>query len=173
MSGSLVKLAGWSLWDLARRIVRLDAEHVVEHAALVGRELILVAGGVEHGGPLIEWDGTEIAKGIGHHCAAVWRQHGHAACGVVDLHALLWRKALKHLGTGEAAVPLVDGELINAMELLEETLLVGGRQTGEVGIVAEGAFLLLDGLAAMLVEPVAEVTGRGGVGAVVGADLCT
>jgi hypothetical protein len=62
---------------------------------------------------------------------------------------------LKHLGASEAAVTLVVRKLIDAMELLQQPLLVAGRQSSEVGVVAQHALLLLNRLAAMLIEPVA------------------
>ena len=74
--------------------------------------------------------------------------------------------AVSH-GQTEAALALVFGHLIHAMELLQQPLLVAGRQTTEVGVVAQGALLLLDGLSAMLVKPVAKVAGWSGVGIVV------
>ena len=57
------------------------------------------------------------------------------------------------------------------MQLLQQPLLVAGRQAIEVGVVAQRALLLLNGLAAMLIEPVAEMAGRSGVGIVVRPSL--
>ena len=47
---------------LTRRFIGLDTEHVVEHAALVGRELALIAAGVKDDRPLIGGYGAEIAE---------------------------------------------------------------------------------------------------------------
>jgi hypothetical protein len=41
------------------------------------------------------------------------------------------------------------------MELLQQSLLLTGGKAIEVGIAAENALLILDGLPAMLIEPVA------------------
>ena len=78
---------------------------------------------------------------------------------------------LKHLGAAKAALALVLRHLVDAMELLEQALLVAGGQAGEAGVAAQHALLLRDGLAAMLIEPVAKVAGRCGAGVVVRAGL--
>ena len=70
---------------------------------------------------------------------------------------------LQHFTAGQTAVALVLGQLIHLVQLLQQTLLVGRGQPVKAGVAAEGPLLILSGLAAMLVEPVAEVTGwRGG-----------
>jgi hypothetical protein len=46
------------------------------------------------------------------------------------------------------------------MQLLHDPLLVGGRQTAEAGIAAQGPFLLLGGKISVLIEPVAQMNRR-------------
>ena len=77
----------------------------------------------------------------------------------------------QHLGAAKSALPLVFRHLVNAMELLEQPLLVALRETREVGIVAQGTLLLLHRLAAMLIEPVAKMSGGSGVLVVIWPDL--
>jgi hypothetical protein len=63
-------------------------------------------------------------------------------------------------GTGQAALSLRVGHLVDLMQLLYEPLLVGLRQPAEAGIIAQHPFLVLDWNAAMIVEPSAQVTRR-------------
>jgi hypothetical protein len=67
---------------------------------------------------------------------------------------------LQSFGAGEAAIALVFGQLVHLMQLLEHALLVGLRQAVEAGVVTQRPLLILNGLAAVLVKPVAQVTWR-------------
>jgi hypothetical protein len=62
----------------------------------------------------------------------------------------------------QAALPFLFGHLVKAMELLRQALLLLRRQTVEARTVAQQPFLVLRGQIAMLVQPVAEMAGRGG-----------
>jgi hypothetical protein len=52
---------------------------------------------------------------------------------------------LDHLGTGQPALPLLLGQLVYLMQLLDDPLLVGRRKAAEVGVAAQNPFLLLSG----------------------------
>ena len=60
--------------QLARRLVRLNAQHVRENAALLRAERALVARGVEHCLPLIGWNVAQIAERAFR--IMVWRSTG-------------------------------------------------------------------------------------------------
>jgi hypothetical protein len=67
---------------------------------------------------------------------------------------------LESFGAGKAAIALVFRQLVHLMQLLQDSLLVRLGQTIEAGVVSQCSLLVLNRLAAMLVEPVAEVAGR-------------
>jgi len=143
-------------------LVGLDAEEVVEDVALLGREVVLVACGVEDGLALVGRDGAEILKGLLDHCLAVRRQSGELVAGGVEAGAVLRGHVLDGLAPLEAALALGFRHLVEAMKLLGEPLLLLSGQAIKAGAVAKQAFLVLDGQIAMLVEPVTEMAGRGG-----------
>ena len=147
---------------LSRRLVWLGAEEVGEDAALLGAEDALVAAGTEHHLALIERHGAQIAEGALHQHLAIRRQRSHPLAGHVEPHPVLGRHVLQRFGAGQAAIALVIRQLIHLVQLLQDPLLVRRGQPIEAGVAAQGPLLVLNGLAAMLVEPVAEVPWRRG-----------
>ena len=67
---------------------------------------------------------------------------------------------LEHLAAGKAAVALVGRQLVYLVQLLDKALLVALREPVEAGVAAQRALLVLDGLAAMFIEPCAEMSRR-------------
>jgi hypothetical protein len=67
---------------------------------------------------------------------------------------------LKSFRAGQTAIALGFRQLVHLVQLLQNPLLVSRRQPIEAWIIAERPLLVLNRLAAMLVEPVAEVSGR-------------
>ena len=128
-----------------RRLVGLDAQHVGKDAPLLGTEDSFVAAGVEHRQALIEGNRAQIAEGTRHHRLALRRLGGPALRGEVHPRAVLGRKALQHLGTGQAALPLLVGHLIHLAQLLRQPLLICRVKAPEAGVASQYPFLVLDG----------------------------
>src|SRR5665213_3517745 len=144
----------------ARRLVRLDSQHVVENASFLRAELSLVAAGIQHDAALIWGNGAQILEGAAHLRLPIHRQRGPLAGRAVDAHAILRRKMFDVLGACQAALPLLFRQLVHTMELLREPLLVAGRQATEAGIAVQHPLLVLHGNIAMLIEPCAEMARR-------------
>ncbi len=138
---------------LARRLVGLDAQKIGEDVALLGRELALVAGGIQHGRALIEGHRTQILKGALDDLLALGRQTHQLATGVTHLHLLLRRQALKHFTARQAAVTLRRGHLVELVQLLHEPLLGLGSQAVEAGVVMKQALLVLERKPLVLIKP--------------------
>jgi hypothetical protein len=85
--------------------------------------------------------------------------------GLVDLHAVGWREALKGFGARQTALALGFGHLVQLVELLNLAILLGGRQAVEAGLLAEEPLLLADGQVLVLGHPLGQMTGRLGIGA--------
>jgi len=66
---------------------------------------------------------------------------------------------LKNLGARQTPLALLRSEFIDLMQLLHQSLLVGGSQPSEAGVTAENALLVLHGQIVMLVQPGAQMTG--------------
>ena len=146
-------------YELLRRLVGLDSEHVGEDAALVGGEGIAVAAGVEHCGPLIDGNAAKVAEGRTQHGLAVGGQRGPATGGVVDADAVLGRELLERFGAGKAALALVFIEVVDLVELADDALLVRRSKVVKAGVSAQHALLIGSWEVAMLVEPVAQMAG--------------
>jgi hypothetical protein len=95
---------------------------------------------------------------------AAGRERLIAAAGLAHLHLLLRRHAFQHLVASQSALALRIGHLVQAMQLLDEPLLLRGSQAIEAGIVAQQPFLLIDRKSAVLVQPVAEMPRRSSAG---------
>ena len=151
-----------NFWDrtLARRLVGLGAKQIGEDVALLGRELTLIARGVDDRGALIQRHGTQILKGALDDGLTIGRQGQVIAPGLAHLHLLLRRHVFEHFAARQTAFALGLGHLIQAVQLLHQALLRGGGQTVEAGVIAQQPLLILDGKALMVVEPVAKVAGR-------------
>ena len=150
------------------RFVGLDAQQVGEHLALVWREGGTVASGVEHGFALLGGHAAQVVEGGAHGGLAIGRQGGHAARGLVDLHALGGREAFDSLGAGQAAFALRLGKLIHIVQLLDETLLVAGIEAIEARLLAQEALLLGERQILMLGHPLGQMAGSLGVRAQAG-----
>ena len=142
-----------------RWLVGLDAQKIRDNSPLLGGEDSLVAAGTEHRLALIQGDSAQILEGALHNRLAVRGQSGPAARREVDLHPLLGRQALDHLGTAQAALLLRLGQPVDLMQLLDDPLLLTSWEPTEAGIAAQHPLLLLDGQIAVLVEPYAQVAG--------------
>lgn len=152
--------ADWAPALLLLRLVWFGAEEVGEDAALFLCELALVAGGVEHGGALIDGHGAQIPEGALDHGLAVGSERGEQAAGLVELHALLGGHALDDFGAGKPPLALLVGKVVDLLQLLYYALLIGWGELSEAGLVAQQLLLALYGQSAVLGEPRLQMTGR-------------
>ncbi len=90
-------------------------------------------------------------KGIPHHGLAVYGQRSPCLCGLIHAHTILRTQPLQHLVAGQAALTLGLIHTVDVVQLLNQPLLLAGRQFAEAGIIAQNLFLVLHGRVAMIV----------------------
>ncbi len=128
-----------------------------EHGALLGGELGLEAGGVQHAGTLLGWQAAQIAEGMADGHVPVWRHLRQGLPGAANLLALLRRKPLKHLVTRQDALTHLGWRVVELVQAVDEVLLLRRGQTIEARLTAQ-SLLLIPGIEVLvLLHPLWQV----------------